>query len=206
LFFSAIDSWLIDITEWSFFSSNYYPIMRVVTVVELLLLLIFSNFLLLTESFAVWRHLKSTRGLCLLAKTPRFAAAEVSTSLEVDHKLEALAGVMSIIEKNYGKGSIQKLGEAHSMNIATTSSGSMTMDIILGGGYPRGRVIEIFGPESSGKTTLALHAIAEVQRNGGDKCSMFSFHCLFIGWWIDWVLCKWILKQVRPPLLTPNMP
>ncbi len=82
-------------------------------------------------------------------------------------KIEALKGVVDVIEKNYGKGSIQKLGEAKAMNVETTSSGSITLDMALGGGYPRGRVVEIFGPESSGKTTLALHAIAEVQKSGG---------------------------------------
>lgn len=79
----------------------------------------------------------------------------------------ALSGVMLQIERNYGKGSIQKLGTSKSMNVATTSSGSQTLDIALGGGYPTGRVIEIYGPESSGKTTLALHAIAEIQSSGG---------------------------------------
>lgn len=82
-------------------------------------------------------------------------------------KIEALRGVVDVIEKNYGKGSIQKLGDAKTMNVETTSSGSITLDMALGGGYPRGRVVEIYGPESSGKTTLALHAVAEVQKAGG---------------------------------------
>ena len=68
------------------------------------------------------------------------------------------------IEKQFGKGSIMKLGEQTEQRISTISSGSLALDIALGvGGYPRGRVIEVYGPESSGKTTVALHAIAEVQ-------------------------------------------
>lgn len=82
-------------------------------------------------------------------------------------KLEALSGVMHQIERSYGKGSIQKLGQFSSVNVATFPSGSVTLDMAMGGGYPRGRVIEIYGPESSGKTTLALHAVAEIQKIGG---------------------------------------
>jgi recombination protein RecA len=72
-----------------------------------------------------------------------------------------------IIYRSYGKGSIQKLGDASAMTVEMTSSGSLTLDLALGGGFPKGRVVEIYGPESSGKTTLALHAIAEVQKVGG---------------------------------------
>jgi recombination protein RecA len=83
-------------------------------------------------------------------------------------KFEALSGVLHQIERSYGKGSIQKLGQSGSLNVATFPSGSLTLDVALGGGYPKGRVIEIYGPESSGKTTLALHAVAEIQKAGGD--------------------------------------
>lgn len=92
--------------------------------------------------------------------------------------MEALTGVLHQIERCYGKGSIQKLGEAPSMNVATTQSGSMTLDMALGGGYPRGRVVEIYGPESSGKTTLALHAVAEVQKAGGQAAFIDAEHAL----------------------------
>lgn len=83
-------------------------------------------------------------------------------------KLKALKLTMDKIEKNYGKGAIMKMGDAQIVDIPVISSGSLTLDIALGvGGYPRGRVVEIFGPESSGKTTLAIHAIAEAQKQGG---------------------------------------
>lgn len=82
-------------------------------------------------------------------------------------RLEALSGVVHQIERSYGKGSIQKLGQAPSVQVESFPSGSVTLDMAMGGGYPRGRVIEIYGPESSGKTTLALHAVAEIQRMGG---------------------------------------
>ena len=83
-------------------------------------------------------------------------------------KLKALQEAMSKIEKDFGKGSIMKLGEEKIENIEVIPSGSIGLDVALGvGGYPRGRIIEIFGPESSGKTTLAIHAIAEAQRAGG---------------------------------------
>jgi recombination protein RecA len=84
------------------------------------------------------------------------------------------------IEKQFGKGSVMKLGEAASaMNIEVISSGALALDIALGvGGYPKGRIIEVYGPESSGKTTVTLHAIAEVQRNGGQAAFIDAEHAL----------------------------
>src|SRR5574344_152525 len=83
-------------------------------------------------------------------------------------KLKALQAAMSKIEKDFGKGSIMKLGDEHFEHVDVIPTGSVGLDVALGvGGYPRGRVIEIYGPESSGKTTLAIHAIAEVQKEGG---------------------------------------
>ena len=80
-------------------------------------------------------------------------------------KLKSLEITLGKIEKDYGKGAIMKLGDHAIVNVATIPSGSIGIDIALGiGGYPRGRVVEIFGPESSGKTTLAIHAIAEAQK------------------------------------------
>jgi len=96
----------------------------------------------------------------------------------IDSRKEALSGVLSQIERCYGRGTIQKLGESTTMAIATTSSGSLILDIALGSGYPRGRVIEIYGPESSGKTTLALHAVAEVQKTGGSAAFVDAEHAL----------------------------
>lgn len=85
-----------------------------------------------------------------------------------NEKLKALQAAMEKIEKNYGKGSIMKLGDDIVENVPVISSGSIALNVALGvGGFPRGRVIEIYGPESSGKTTLAIHAIAEAQKNGG---------------------------------------
>ena len=84
-------------------------------------------------------------------------------------KSKALDAALSQIERSFGKGSIMRLGKnMHSMDIETVSTGSLGLDIALGiGGLPRGRVVEIYGPESSGKTTLALHVLAEAQKNGG---------------------------------------
>ncbi|WP_144700666.1 recombinase RecA [Fictibacillus phosphorivorans] len=91
----------------------------------------------------------------------------------------ALDMALRQIEKQFGKGSIMKLGEQTDQRISTVSSGSITLDIALGiGGYPRGRIIEVYGPESSGKTTVALHAIAEVQRNGGQAAFIDAEHAL----------------------------
>lgn len=92
---------------------------------------------------------------------------------------QALDMALKQIEKQYGKGSIMKLGEQAGQRVSTISSGALALDIALGvGGYPRGRVIEVYGPESSGKTTVSLHAIAEVQRNGGTAAFIDAEHAL----------------------------
>ena len=94
-------------------------------------------------------------------------------------KRAALDGVLNRIERSYGRGSILKLGEASGMVVESIGSGSLTLDAALGGGgYPKGRVVEIYGPESSGKTTLALHAIAESQSKGGTAAFIDAEHAL----------------------------
>ena len=83
-------------------------------------------------------------------------------------KLKALQLTMQKLDKTYGKGSVMRLGDAPALEIDVIPTGSLTLDLALGvGGFPKGRVVEIYGPESSGKTTLAIHAIAEVQKQGG---------------------------------------
>lgn len=100
----------------------------------------------------------------------------MSKAVEKD---KALAQVLADIEKQFGKGAIMKLGEQKDMEIDVVSSGSISLDIALGvGGYPKGRIIEIYGPESSGKTTFALHAIAEVQKEGGRAAFIDAEHSL----------------------------
>jgi recombination protein RecA len=93
-------------------------------------------------------------------------------------KVKALGMALEQIEKQFGKGSIMKLGEEHVQKVETTSTGSLSLDIALGGGIPKGRIVEIYGPESSGKTTLMLHAIAEVQRGGGTAAFIDAEHAL----------------------------
>jgi len=99
-------------------------------------------------------------------------------------KTKALDAALGQIERAFGKGSIMKLGQTgQPIPIDTISTGSLGLDIALGiGGYPRGRVVEIYGPESSGKTTLALHAVAEVQKNGGVAAFIDAEHALDIGY------------------------
>lgn len=97
---------------------------------------------------------------------------------EDDGKKQALGLAVDQIEKQFGKGSIMKLGEANKIEIETYSTGSISLDLALGGGIPKGRVIEVYGPESSGKTTLALHAIAEVQKAGGTAAFIDAEHAL----------------------------
>ena len=93
-------------------------------------------------------------------------------------KEKALNLALNQIEKSFGKGAIMRLGDATRMRVETISSGAMTLDLALGGGLPKGRVIEIYGPESSGKTTLALHALAEVQKAGGIAAFVDAEHAL----------------------------
>ncbi len=94
-------------------------------------------------------------------------------------KNEALATALSQIEKKYGKGAIMKLGENVAMNVESISTGSLSLDIALGiGGVPKGRIIEIYGPESSGKTTIALHVVAEAQKKGGEAAYIDVEHAL----------------------------
>jgi recombination protein RecA len=96
-----------------------------------------------------------------------------------DEKKKALEMVFSQIERQFGKGAVMKLGEAAHMNIDTIPTGALGLDIALGvGGFPRGRIIEIYGPEASGKTTVALHAIAEAQKAGGEAAFIDAEHAL----------------------------
>lgn len=103
----------------------------------------------------------------------------IKGGLMMSERNQALDMALRQIEKQFGKGSIMKLGEQAEQKIATVPSGSLALDVALGvGGYPRGRVIEIYGPESSGKTTIALHAIAEAQKEGGHAAFIDAEHAL----------------------------
>jgi recombination protein RecA len=106
------------------------------------------------------------------------AAALLAEGPQLEGKAKALGLAMETIEKQFGKGSIMKLGEAYAVKVETIPTGSVSLDLALGGGIPKGRVIEIYGPESSGKTTLTLHAIAEVQRSGGTAAFIDAEHAL----------------------------
>ena len=98
---------------------------------------------------------------------------------ENENRQRALEDALKKIEKSYGKGAVMKLGEKVDTQIQTVSSGSLALDIALGvGGFPRGRIIEVYGPESSGKTTVALHAVAEVQKRGGVAAFIDAEHAL----------------------------
>jgi len=102
---------------------------------------------------------------------------------DINERKKALDLALSQIEKQFGKGSIMKLGEGTQMNMEYISTGSLDLDIALGiGGVPRGRIIEIYGPESSGKTTIALHVIAEAQKNGGIAAFIDAEHALDPGY------------------------
>jgi recombination protein RecA len=104
--------------------------------------------------------------------------ASIKTSTENSEKQKALTSVLSQIERSFGKGAIVRLGDSTRMKVETIPTGALTLDIALGGGLPKGRVIEIYGPESSGKTTLALHAISEVQKSGGIAAFVDAEHAL----------------------------
>lgn len=103
----------------------------------------------------------------------------MKSTKDIKDKDKALEQVLQDIEKQFGKGAIMKLGSSEHMEVETTSSGSLALDVALGvGGYPKGRIIEIYGPESSGKTTFALQAIAEVQKSGGRAAFIDAEHAL----------------------------
>ena len=96
----------------------------------------------------------------------------------IEGKLKALGLAQDQINKQFGDGAIRRLGDTTTVDVELFSSGSLSLDLALGGGYPKGRVLEIYGPESSGKTTLALHAIAEVQKKGGTAAFIDAEHAL----------------------------
>lgn len=103
----------------------------------------------------------------------------VPVDLDADGKKQALATAMKQIERDFGAGSIMKLGENRHMEVQAIHTGSLSLDLALGiGGVPRGRIVEIFGPESSGKTTVALHVVAEVQKSGGTAAFIDAEHAL----------------------------
>lgn len=114
-----------------------------------------------------------------MAKDKAKKTMEEPTEAGSEGKSKALGLAMEQIEKQFGKGSIMKLGEAPShVQVECTPTGSISLDLALGAGLPRGRVVEIYGPESSGKTTLTLHAIAEVQKRGGTAAFIDAEHAL----------------------------
>ena len=100
-------------------------------------------------------------------------------AVAANEKLRALQAAMAKIEKDFGRGSIMKLGDQQVENVEVIPTGSLALNAALGvGGYPKGRIIEIYGPESSGKTTLAIHAIAEAQRAGGIAAFIDAEHAV----------------------------
>ena len=105
-------------------------------------------------------------------------AKKTDVGMGEDGKKQALDLAIAQISKQFGDGSIMKLGENHKVDVELLPSGCLSLDIALGGGYPKGRIIEIYGPESSGKTTLTLHAIAEIQKQGGTAAFIDAEHAL----------------------------
>lgn len=114
-----------------------------------------------------------------MAKEKDKSKPKVVKMTDAEEKKKALESVFSVIEKEYGTGSIMKLGDANSVDVEVIPTSSLTLDMALGvGGLPRGRVIEIYGPESSGKTTVALHVVAEAQKMGGEAAFIDAEHAL----------------------------
>lgn len=146
----------------------------------------------ITASLKEW-HLSSPSKQFKELPDPEFQLVTMSAEMKANHSSnpdsqktthssgerdKALSLVLGQIERNFGKGSIMRLGDASRMRVETISTGALTLDLALGGGYPKGRVVEVYGPESSGKTTLTLHAIAEVQRKGGVAAFVDAEHAL----------------------------
>lgn len=113
-----------------------------------------------------------------MPKSDKAAKAKNDTSDNSSGKEKALGLAMEQITKQFGDGAIMKLGETHKSDVDLFSSGALSIDLALGGGFPKGRIIEIYGPESSGKTTLTLHAIAEIQKQGGTAAFIDAEHAL----------------------------
>ncbi|BAM53265.1 recombinase A [Synechocystis sp. PCC 6803] len=99
-------------------------------------------------------------------------------STNISDREKALNAALAQIERSFGKGAIMRLGDATQMRVETISTGALTLDLALGGGLPKGRIVEIYGPESSGKTTLALHAVAATQQAGGVAAFVDAEHAL----------------------------
>ncbi|MEI6062968.1 MAG: recombinase RecA [Pseudanabaena sp. ELA748] len=112
------------------------------------------------------------------SQVDKAAIAQSAKSSISPEKKKALDAIMQKIEKDHGKGAIMRLGDATNMRVETVPTGALPLDLALGGGLPKGRVIEVYGPESSGKTTLVLHAIAEVQKRGGIAAFVDAEHAL----------------------------
>ena len=114
-----------------------------------------------------------------MAAKSKGASAPTPSQTAGSDRQKALDTVLSQIDKNYGKGSVMRLGDRPATKIETIPTGSIALDVALGiGGFPRGRVVEIYGPESSGKTTVALHAVASVQKAGGIAAFIDAEHAL----------------------------
>lgn len=113
------------------------------------------------------------------ARSLRFSTQNSNSQVSATaSKQQALDQVLTHIERNFGRGSIMQLGASEALNVEMIPSGALALDVALGGGFPKGRIIEIYGPESSGKTTLALHAIASVQAQGGTAAFIDVEHAL----------------------------
>src|SRR6201991_2054145 len=123
------------------------------------------------------------RGMDNQRRQPMTAALKLVEKQGMENKNKALDAALAQIERAFGKGSIMKLGQREALEIESISAGSLGLDIALGiGGLPKGRIVEIYGPESSGKTTLALHVVAEAQKKGGVCAFVDAEHALDPGY------------------------
>jgi recombination protein RecA len=113
-----------------------------------------------------------------MAKTKSEKTEVTDKPLAAEGKLKALGLAQEQINKQFGDGAIRRLGDTTTVDVELVSSGALSLDLALGGGYPKGRILEIYGPESSGKTTLTLHAIAEIQKQGGTAAFIDAEHAL----------------------------